>query len=116
MADGSAPAAKRRRGPGKPFPKGVSGNPGGKKPMDPDVKEALEKLTPRAVERLGQILDSHDEKVAVVAAKEVLDRNLGKAPQRVELDDTRALGSLEQLLDQLPQATAVLVAAMRAKK
>jgi hypothetical protein len=70
---------------GKPFQKGVSGNPGGRKPIAPEVKDALRELNPRAIERLRELLESGDERVAMAALKEVLDRNLGKPPQTMAL-------------------------------
>jgi hypothetical protein len=45
---------KARRGRGRPFPKGVSGNPGGRKPLPPEFKKALEELTPDALALLGK--------------------------------------------------------------
>ncbi len=64
--------------------KGVSGNPTGRKAVDPEVKEALGALTPRAVDRLTMMLESEDERIAMDAVKTVLDRNLGKPTQPLE--------------------------------
>ena len=66
------------------FKPGQSGNPGGKRPIPPEIKEALARATPVAVERLISLLDSADEKIVLAAAKEVLDRHLGKAVQVME--------------------------------
>lgn len=41
-------------------------------------------MTPRAIERVRELLESPDERVAMAAAKEVLDRNLGKPMQPTE--------------------------------
>lgn len=38
MADSSEGAAPRRRGPGRPFQKGQSGNPGGRSPINVDFR------------------------------------------------------------------------------
>lgn len=67
------------------FQKGQSGNPGGRKPVDPAIKAALEALTPKAVKTLGELLDSDDDKVRCSAAQAVLDRNLGKPSQSLEV-------------------------------
>jgi hypothetical protein len=70
---------------GKPFEKG--NKLGGRHRVPDDVKEALRALTPRGVERLAEMLESADEKIAIQAVKEVLDRNLGKPRQPVDVTD-----------------------------
>ena len=79
---------------GRPFAKGTSGNPGGRKPIPDDVREALRALTPRALEVLKQLLESADEKVQVQAMREVLDRNLGKAVQPTDNVHSGSVGGL----------------------
>jgi hypothetical protein len=57
---------------------GTSGNAGGR-PKPPDgLRTRLAKLSPRAIERLGELLDSGDERVRLEAAKAILDRHLGR--------------------------------------
>jgi len=57
---------------------GTSGNAGGR-PKPPDgLRTRLAELSPRAVERLGELLDSDDERVQLEAAKAILDRHLGR--------------------------------------
>jgi hypothetical protein len=57
---------------------GTSGNPGGR-PKPPDgLRARLADLSPRAVERLGELLDSADERVRLEAARAILDRHLGR--------------------------------------
>ncbi len=57
---------------------GSSGNAGGR-PRPPDgLRARLAQLSPRAVERLGELLDSGDERVRLEAAKVILDRHLGR--------------------------------------
>jgi hypothetical protein len=108
MAGNSEKTAKPRRGPGRPFKKGESGNPSGRKPVPENVKEALKALTPFAVRRLGELIEDDNGKVAVTAVKEVLDRNLGKAPQTLELAnkdgkpfETRTIDPSKLTTDQL---------------
>ena len=43
-----------------------------------DAKAELKKHTPAAIEKLVALMDSKDERVAFSAAREILDRNLGK--------------------------------------
>ena len=57
---------------------GTSGNAGGR-PKPPDgLRTRLAELPPRAVERLGELLDSDDERIQLEAAKAILDRHLGR--------------------------------------
>jgi hypothetical protein len=57
---------------------GTSGNPGGR-PKPPDgLRTRLAELSPHAVERLDELLDSGDERVRLEAARTILDRHLGR--------------------------------------
>lgn len=67
------------------FQKGVSGNPGGK-PKGEDVRALARKNTKKAMQRIIDLIDDGDPRVAFMAAKEVLDRAYGK-PKVVD-DDT----------------------------
>ena len=52
----------------------------------PDViKATLRELSPRAVERLGELLDSADERIRLEAAKAILDRHLGRPAIQADL-------------------------------
>ena len=58
---------------------GPSANPAVAVPGVPEViKATLRKLSPRAVERLGELLDGADERIQLEAAKAILDRHLGR--------------------------------------
>ena len=67
------------------WPKGTSGNPGGRPALDPALKAKLAALTPRAIERLAEALDGDDPKLAVTAAMALLDRSMGRPPTSAEL-------------------------------
>lgn len=67
------------------FKPGVSGNPSGRKALDPVLKARIKELGERALERLALLAESADEDVALQASKYLADRHLGKAPQAVEL-------------------------------
>ena len=71
----------------RPFQKGVSGNPGGRRHVDKDVRALALKSGPRAFERIVELIECDDERVALMAAKEVLDRAYGKAPAAKEDDE-----------------------------
>lgn len=65
------------------FAKGRSGNPGGRPKEHPEIRELAKQRCPRAIERLTEIMESSDERAASAAAKELLDRGIGKAPQHI---------------------------------
>jgi hypothetical protein len=56
---------------------GSSANPGGRPGVPKEIKATLSELSPRAVERLGELLDS-EERIRLEAAKAILDRHLGR--------------------------------------
>lgn len=69
------------------FPPGQSGNPGGRPRVDPAIKEALTKAGPRAARKLGRLVNSLDEKIALAAASRVLELlGVGRSSP-VEADD-----------------------------
>jgi hypothetical protein len=67
----------------------------------------LEDLTPRAISRLGKLVESDNESVALASAKEILDRTLGKSKQSVSVDLTSSgalhLQALQVLADRAKQ-------------
>ena len=85
----------------KPAKKGEVRNPHGGPKTPPDVKEALQAMLPQAVKRLGELLMSDNEKIAVQAVQVVFDRNLGKAIA-TKIDVKADLGSMHlQLLEEI---------------
>src|SRR6266566_5659482 len=70
---------------------GQSGNPSGHAAEYGEVIRLARSLSIRAVERLGESMESEDERVAAVACSAVLDRAFGK-PQtnRPEKEDSLA--------------------------
>jgi len=72
------------------FVPGTSGNPGGR-PKPPDgLRTRLAELSPRAVERLAELLDSADERVRLEAVKTILDRHLGRPAIQADISVHRA--------------------------
>lgn len=60
---------------------------GGRKPIPPEIKEALAALIPKAIERLtGIIHDSEDDKLVMEAVKVVFDRVYGKPQQALDIE------------------------------
>jgi hypothetical protein len=72
-------------GKGRPFEKGVSGNPGGRPKVLGDVQELARKQSPQAINTLAKIMG--DEKAPpaarVAAANALLDRGYGKPTQPI---------------------------------
>jgi len=64
---------------------GRSANPGGRPGVPDVIKATLRELSPRAVERLGQLLDSADERIQLEAAKAILDRHLDRPAIQADL-------------------------------
>lgn len=64
---------------GRPFPKGVSGNPGGR----PSLPKWFKKKTDDALRNLIALMGSDDENISFQATKLILEHNLGKPVQAV---------------------------------
>jgi hypothetical protein len=95
----SAQASAENSGPSKggvsnlrPFQKGISGNPGGRPKAEKDIKALALKNSVYAFQKIVDLIDDEDPRVALTAAKEVLDRAYGK-PKQTE-DDAGKRGAL----------------------
>jgi hypothetical protein len=80
---------------------GTSGNAGAR-PKPPDgLRTRLAELSPHAVERLGELIDSADERVRLEATKTILDRHLGRPAIQadISLHRTEAEGHIAALLE-----------------
>src|SRR5687768_5560489 len=64
---------------------GSTGNPGGRSKVQRDVQAILERCGPKAAEKIEALIDSPDEKVSLTAARDVIDRLMGKPAQSVEV-------------------------------
>jgi hypothetical protein len=70
---------------GRPFPKGISGNPGGRPKVLGDVQELAREKSPEAINTLSNIMrDAKAPSAArVAAANALLDRGYGKPTQPI---------------------------------
>ena len=79
---------KQRRG--RPFPKGVSGNPGGRPKRtaeEVDLIAACKAKTPEALGVIEDLMENSDnDRVRLAAAEYILDRAWGRPTQRQELE------------------------------
>lgn len=99
--DDDKPGKPRRNAKGQLLP-GERLNGSGVERYKARMLNQLNQLTPRAISRLSQLLDSPDEKVAIVAVKEVLDRNLGKPKASLDVRVEASLSALHlQALEEL---------------
>jgi hypothetical protein len=74
-----SPEATRNQNLRPPWKKGQSGNPSGYPARYAEVIALARDHSARALGRLGELLESEDERVATVAAQTLLDRAWGKA-------------------------------------
>lgn len=70
---------------GRPFPKGVSGNPSGRPKKIVEVIAQLEEALPGAATELIKLLKCPNAKVRLAAAREIFDRTVGRPKQTVEM-------------------------------
>lgn len=70
----------------RPFKKGQSGNPGGRKPIPPEVKELARAESVNAIRALARVMNAKTAPHAaiVAAANSLLDRGYGKPTQHIE--------------------------------
>jgi hypothetical protein len=74
----------------------------------------LEALTPRAIARLGTLIDSDQPAIALGAAKEVLNRNLGVPKARLDVSVEHSVSAmhmeaLRMLADKAREAQANII-------
>ena len=68
---------------------GASPNPNGRASIPPEIKAKFRELTPHAIEVLRISLASSDERIRLEAAREILNRDLGKPIQTVDATVTQ---------------------------
>ncbi|MEQ8822759.1 MAG: DUF5681 domain-containing protein [Filomicrobium sp.] len=88
------------------FKPGQSGNPRGRPKKVVDVEEKALENAEKALEKLITLMGSADEKVALQAAQQVLDRAVGKATQPTADVTSSHEEKLRELEDRYEVATA----------
>ena len=81
----------------RPFPKGVSGNPGGRPKGNPAVKALLKENSLEAAKKLVELLNCGLEKVELAAATEILNRTEGKPLQEQDIKIHGSLSMRDQI-------------------
>jgi len=71
------------------FAPGKSGNPSGRPKEHSEIKRLALEASPQAFSVIVSLLHDQDKKVAMSAAKEILDRAFGKPGQSVELSGNK---------------------------
>lgn len=91
MAKKSSQLAARGRGPGRPFRKGVSGNPRGKRKGTLSITTRVRatfssgKAPGQIVAELKRLMKDPDARVRLATIREILDRADGRSPETVNL-------------------------------
>lgn len=101
----------------KMFKPGQSGNPKGrpKKPFDP--KDFAKAHGKEAFERVIELIKSRDPKIALAAAKEVLDRAYGKVSYADDSSDARGVTiNIMKLNDQAEQPETIEAEAVEIRR
>ena len=94
----------KRNAKGHPLPGQRAINTSGLDRQKQRMLNQLNQLTPRAIARLGQLIDDDSSQVALGACREILDRNLGKVKASIDLKVESSMSELHlQSLIELAQ-------------
>lgn len=109
---GESAALVKRDERGRVTKGGANLNPGGRDRRLQATARIVKRLSMRAAERLGELLESSNEQVALGAAREILDRNFGRPKAQVDVTHTHThelhLAALQQIADRAKGAIAAV--------
>src|SRR6266403_890718 len=88
MTDNRFPSVIRRDQNGYFLP-GVSGNPSGRPKGAGEIRELARQYVPDALAKIASLVRSNDEKVALAASQEILNRVFGRPLQAVEAETVK---------------------------
>jgi hypothetical protein len=94
MADDSTKSTvPRKKGPGRPFLPGISGNPGGHKPIPQEAKELFRESAVKCAQWLAEIAANKNERTAdrIKAMQIITDRAWGPAVVPEQQEEHRAI-------------------------
>lgn len=109
---GESAALVKRDERGRVTKGGANLNPGGRDRRLQATARIVKRLSMRAAERLGELLESSNEQVALGAAREILDRNFGRPKAQVDVTHTHThelhLAALQQIAERAKGAIAAV--------
>ncbi len=82
---------------GRPFVKGQSGNPGGRKPIPQSIKDLARASAADAIQMAVELMNHADPNVRIKALNVILDRAYGKAPQPMTGEDGEGAVKIERI-------------------
>lgn len=100
LANSSEIAVKKKRGPGRPWPKGVSGNAKGGRPKSRPITDMFKRIldNPDEAEQIQENVAATLKSkgmAGVILLSHIADRLEGKMPEEVTINDLRELSDEE---------------------